>query len=156
MNVTKKMPPGTRFGEIAATLGYCTPEQANEAARLQKEDARYKGKLIGEVMVAEGYINPRQQERAVNVQKEMRERLDAMEDPSSLTPYQVTDLIKEVDRVVTERESIDCCAAPPVEQRLQEQGAFADQSESLLAESAQARQSGEHLEAPEPHTARVR
>lgn len=152
----KKMPPGTRFGEIAATLGYCTQAQADEAGRLQKEDARYKGKQIGDVMVAEGYINPRQQERVANVQKEMRERLNEMEDPASLTPEQVTDLIKEVDRVVTARESIDCCATPPVEQRPQEQGAFADHAESLLTESAQADPSGEPVESAEPNAARVR
>lgn len=98
-----KMPPGTRYGDIAVTLGYVSREQAEEAARLQREDPRYKGKQIGEVMVAEGYITKEQQERIAEVQKELRERLEKLRDPAAVTVDEVAKMIREINEEIEKR-----------------------------------------------------
>ncbi len=100
---SKKYPPGTRWGDLAVALGYASRDQVEKAFDLQKNDARYKGKLIGEVMVAEGMITKQQNERLEQVQKELRARMDAMEDPSQMTPEQVTKLITDINEEIEKR-----------------------------------------------------
>lgn len=99
----RRYPPGTRWGDIAVTLGYTTREQTEKAFDLQKNDARYKGRPIGDVMVAEGMITKEQNQRLEQVQKELRARMDAMDDPAKLSAEEVTRLIRDINDEIERR-----------------------------------------------------
>lgn len=103
---TRTYPPGTRWGDIAVTLGFTTREMVEKAFDLQKNDARYKGVPIGEVMVAEGMITRQQNEHLEQVQKELRARMDAMEDPSKLSSEEVTKMITDISAEIEKRAQL--------------------------------------------------